>query len=105
MSTKATERHPRRRSSLQGEIALMLYESILHVLVERGVITKAAAIDAIETVGDVMRETAQNNPTAANRTAADLVTEIAQSFMVKGVLTKSRAGRCVGSASGRANGQ
>jgi hypothetical protein len=105
MSSKATESRPRRRSTLQGEIALMLCESILHVLVEKGVITKAAAIDAIETVGDAMREMAQDIPTSANRTAADSVTEIAQSFMLKGVPTKPRTASGAGSASGRGNGQ
>jgi hypothetical protein len=74
---------PRRTPDLQGQIALMLSESILHVLVEQGVITKAAAIEAIETVGDATREMAHDNPTTANCIAADFVKAIVQSFMLK----------------------
>ena len=37
-------------SDPQGRIALMLCESVLHVLVEEGILTKAKAIEAIETV-------------------------------------------------------
>ena len=40
---------------IQGPVALMLCESILHLLVERGFITKATAIEAIETLGDATR--------------------------------------------------
>ena len=67
----------------QGPVALMLCESILHLLVERGVITKATAIEAIETVGDATREMANDAPTIANRAAADLVTAILKSFELK----------------------
>ena len=67
----------------QGAVALMLCESILHLLVERGVITRATAIEALETVGDATREMANDDPTVANRAAADLVAAILESFELK----------------------
>ena len=51
-------------SDQQGRVALMLCESILHVLVEENVITKEKALDAINTVADLTREMARGNPTA-----------------------------------------
>lgn len=42
----------------------MLCESILHVLVEEGVLSKAKAIEAIETVAELTREMAGGNPAA-----------------------------------------
>jgi hypothetical protein len=67
----------------QGRVALMLCESILHVLVEEGVITKAKALDAINTVVELTREMADGNPTIAPQIAADLVRSIAESFALK----------------------
>jgi hypothetical protein len=67
----------------QGHVALMLCESILHVLVERGVITKATGIEVIETVRDATHEMADDDPSAPNRTAAILAMEILQSFEAK----------------------
>ena len=52
-------------SDQQGRVALMLCESILHVLVEENVITKEKALDAINTVADLTREMARGNPTAS----------------------------------------
>ena len=43
----------------QGRVALMLCESVLHVLVEEGVLTKEKAIEAIETVAELTREIAE----------------------------------------------
>jgi hypothetical protein len=67
----------------QGQVALMLCESILHVLVERGFITKATGLEAIETVRDATHEMADDDPSAPNRTAAILALEILQSFEAK----------------------
>ena len=46
-------------SDPQGRVALMLCESVLHVLVEEGVLTKTKAIEAIETVVELTREIAE----------------------------------------------
>jgi hypothetical protein len=40
-----------------GQVALMLCESLLHVLVEQHVITRETAIEAIEGVAELTRET------------------------------------------------
>ena len=39
-----------------GEVSLMLCESILHLLVEEGVISKEKALDAIDGVVELARE-------------------------------------------------
>lgn len=70
-------------SDPQGRVALMLCESILHVLVEEGVITKLKALDAINTVAELTQELAKGNPTPAPQIAADLVQAIADSFALK----------------------
>ncbi len=54
----------------QGRVALMLCESILHVLVEEGVLSKAKAIEAIETVAELTREMADGNPAGEAHIAA-----------------------------------
>ena len=61
----------------------MLCESILHVLVEEGVLSKAKAIEAIETVAELTREMADGNPSVEAHIAADLVKSIAESFALK----------------------
>jgi hypothetical protein len=49
----------------QGRVALMLCESILHLLVEERVVTKEKALEAINTVAELTREMADGNPTIA----------------------------------------
>lgn len=61
----------------------MLCESVLHVLVEEGVLTKAKAMEAIETVAELTREMADGNPAIDAQIAADLVGAIAESFALK----------------------
>ncbi len=61
----------------------MLCESILHVLVEEGVITKLKALEAINTVAELTREMAEGNPTDAPHIAAGLAQAIAESFALK----------------------
>jgi hypothetical protein len=73
----ATSRDP------QGRVALMLCESLIHVLVEEGVLTKAKAMEAIETVAELTREMADGNPGVDAQIAADLVGAIAESFALK----------------------
>jgi len=67
----------------QARVALMLCESLLHVLVEEGVLSKAKAIEAIETVAELTREMADGNPAIEAHIAADLVRAIAESFALK----------------------
>jgi len=67
----------------QGRIALMLCESLLPVLVEEGVLSKAKAIEAIETVAELTREMADGNPAVEAHIAADLIKSIAESFALK----------------------
>jgi len=67
----------------QARVALMLCESVLHVLVEEGVLSKAKAIEAIETVAELTREMANGNPAVDAHIAAGLVKSIAESFALK----------------------
>jgi hypothetical protein len=67
----------------QGRVALMLCESVLHVLVEEGVLTKAKAMEAIETVSELTREVADGNPAIEAHIAADLVKAIVECFASK----------------------
>jgi hypothetical protein len=66
-----------------GHVALMLCESLIHVLVEVGIIRKTTAIEVIDTVVEVTREMTAADPSVMNQTAMNLVTEIAQSFAAK----------------------
>jgi hypothetical protein len=62
----------------------MLCESVLHVLVEEGVLTKAKAIEAIETVLELTRDAAEAAPLEnTNQAAIRLVEAIAESFALK----------------------
>jgi hypothetical protein len=71
-------------SDPQGRVALMLCESLFHLLVEEGVITKEKAIEAIEGVAELTREMAETGPPdAGNQAAAQLVLAIAESFALK----------------------
>ena len=70
-------------SDPQGRVALMLCESLFHVLVEEGIITKAKAMEALEGVAELTREMADGNPASEAQIAADLVQAIAESFASK----------------------
>ena len=71
-------------SDPQGRVALTLCESILHVLIEEGILTKTKAVEAIETVVELMREIAEAGPPdTANQAAIVLVKAIAGSFALK----------------------
>src|ERR1700730_12057253 len=52
---------------LQCEIALMVCESLVHLLVEQGVIAKHKAIEAIEGVAELASEMAANGSTSAGK--------------------------------------
>jgi hypothetical protein len=60
----------------------MLCESVLHVLVEEGVLTKTKAIEAIETVLELTRDAAAPLENT-NQAAVSLVEAIAKSFASK----------------------
>ena len=49
-------------SDPQRRVALMLCESLFHVLVEEGVLTKAKAMEAIEGVVELTREMGRSDP-------------------------------------------
>ena len=71
-------------SDPQGRVALMLCETLFHLLVEEGVITKAKAIEAIEGVAELTREMAEvGNPSIASSIESDLIEGIAKSFALK----------------------
>jgi hypothetical protein len=70
-------------SDPHGRIALMLCESVLHVLVEEGILTKAKAIEAIETVAELTREIAESDPSVAGQIAVGLVEGIAATFSLQ----------------------
>jgi hypothetical protein len=61
----------------------MLCESTLHVLVEEGILTKAKAIEAIETVAELTNEIAESDPSVTNQMAVGLVEAITASFALQ----------------------
>jgi hypothetical protein len=64
------------------EVALMLCESLIHLLVEEGVLTKAKAIEAIETVAELTHEIAESAPSVTSQIAVDLE-DLAASFTLQ----------------------
>ena len=67
-----------------GQAALMLCESLLHLLVEEGVITKTKAIEAIDGVAELARESTKLDGRRAKLShAMALVETIADSFAAK----------------------
>ncbi|HEX4616049.1 MAG TPA: hypothetical protein VH230_09060, partial [Stellaceae bacterium] len=58
--------------------------SLLHVLVEQGVLPRQTALEAIEGVAELIEEAADRNMQTANiRAAAVMVDSIRQSFLHK----------------------
>ena len=78
-----------------GQVALMLCESLLHVLVEEGVISHAKAIESIEGVAEILCEMAvRDREFQASRSTArqphehaaarvGLIEQLRESFIVK----------------------
>lgn len=54
-----------------GQVALMLCESLLHLLVEERIITKEKAMAAIDGVAELVREMAQEAEATRSRAARD----------------------------------
>ena len=68
-----------------GQISLMLCESILHILVEEGVISNKKALEAIDGVVELARENdGIGERRSARRSAVQLIEAIAQTFALKG---------------------
>jgi len=74
-----------------GQVALMRCESLLHELVENGVITKAQALGVIDTVVELALEAAESDrPLGSARrgtqgpSATVIIAAIRKSFVVKG---------------------
>jgi hypothetical protein len=65
-----------------GHVSLMLCESILHILVEDGVISKETALDAINGVVELARE---KDGIGEHHSATQLIEAIAQTFALKGL--------------------
>ena len=64
-----------------GKAALMLCESLLHLLVEEGIIAKTKAIEAIEGMAEVAREDIDDEQTSENGTGVvTLIETIAESL-------------------------
>ena len=88
-----------------GQLSLMLCESILHILVEEGVISKEKALEAIDGVVQLARENDEiGRRPSASRSAVQLIDEIAQTFALKELdevnYPPAATGRSTGSARG-----
>src|ERR1700680_216415 len=69
-----------------GQVSLMLCESILHLLVEEGVISKEKALESIDGVAERVREREEaGKRPSASRSAVRLIEAIEQSFALKGL--------------------
>jgi DNA helicase TIP49 (TBP-interacting protein) len=67
-----------------SHVALLLCESLLHVLVEEGVLAKEKALSAAETVVELTQQMAEDgDDPAVNGLAAELAEAIANSLAVK----------------------
>ena len=68
-----------------GQVSLMLCESILHILVEEGVISNEKALEAIDGVVELGRENEIGQRRSASRSAVQLIEAIARTFALKGL--------------------
>ena len=71
-----------------GQISLMLCESILHLLVEEGAISKEKVIEALNGVAELVREKEETGEEtgehpAASSPAIGLIEAMAQTFALK----------------------
>jgi polyhydroxyalkanoate synthesis regulator phasin len=74
-----------------GQLALMLCESLVHELVESGVITKAQALNVVDTVAELVREAAESGQPLGSarkgkprRSATAIIEAIRKTFLAKG---------------------
>ena len=69
-----------------GQVALMLCESLFHVLVEEGVISKETALNAINGVVELAREKdGIGEHRSTSHSGTQLIEAIAQTFALKGL--------------------
>jgi hypothetical protein len=71
---------------LHGRVALMLHESLLHVLMEKNILSKDDVLDAIGTVAELMNEErdSHNRSEAARAEAATtIIATLLRTFTVK----------------------
>jgi hypothetical protein len=69
-----------------GQVGLMLCESILHILVEEGVISNETALNAINGVVELAREKdGIGEHRSTSHSATQLIEAIAQTFALKGL--------------------
>jgi hypothetical protein len=67
-----------------GQVALMLCESLLHILVEQHVITREKAIEALDGLAELTREMAQDGTgRMPSSSPIELIERIGQSFASK----------------------
>jgi hypothetical protein len=83
---------------IRGEVALMLCESLLHVLVEEKVISREKALEAIEGIAELVREIDERRggpakTPSAGLAAMTLVQNIAESFAAKGETRSTAAAK------------
>jgi hypothetical protein len=72
------------RPDPQGQVALLLCESLLHVLVEQGVISRDAALSVIEGVLELTQESAETTTREIGIVSpAALIERIAATFAAK----------------------
>lgn len=71
-------------SDPHSQVALMLCESLLHLLVERQIITREDAIDVIDGVAELAHEMMERGTFRTARSSpVELIDRIRQSFEVK----------------------
>ncbi len=63
-----------------GQAALLLVESLIHGLIERGVLDVEAAIDLVETASSVGEDIRDASRASGERTSLDLLQDIAASL-------------------------
>jgi hypothetical protein len=87
----AQKNHLESEPDPHGQVALMLCESLLHELLENGVITKAQALNVVDTVVELVHEAAERDqPSGSVRKRAQtlsatvIIEAIRKSFVVKG---------------------
>jgi len=72
------------RPDPQGQVALLLCESLLHVLVEQRVISREAALSAVESVHELTKESAEATAGEIGSVSpAALIERIAATFAAK----------------------
>jgi hypothetical protein len=66
-----------------GLAAMMLCESLLHALVDAGILPRELALEAVQNVLEVADDMADQGEVPARASAADILQEIATSFDAK----------------------